>query len=353
MAKSQAFIKKWWKNLIYDPRDLRPILNLDTKIVAIGGGSGLATLLRGLKNYSKNISAIITCTDEGASSGQLRREFDILPPGDIRKCISALSEDEDLMARIFEYRFPKKSKGFGGHTLGNIWLAGLTEHLGSFEKAIETSSEILKTAGKILPVSLSQVRLGAIYSDQTKSIGETNISKPDKKIAKIFLDRRVRAYPKAVTAFQDADVILIGPGSLYTSVLPNFLVGGIKKAIKSNKRAIKIYIANCSTERGETENLTVEDHINLITDYLGKDILDFCLANKKIIKKSKTVSRLGSVNNITATAKTVGSCKIIKADVINSRSPLYHDSKKLAKAIVTIYNHNEARHRHKYKDLGN
>ncbi len=338
MSQTKSFIGKWWKNLIYDPRDREPILNLDTKIVAIGGGTGLATLLRGLKHYSKNISAIITCTDEGASSGQLRREFGILPPGDIRKCISALAEDEELMAKIFEFRFPEKSKGLSGHTLGNIWLAGLTEHLGSFEKAVEASSEILKTAGNILPVSLSQVRLGAIYFDKTKSIGETNIPKPDKKISRIFLDRKINIYPKALSAIENADIILIGPGSLYTSVLPNLLVEGVWSGIKNNKKATKIYICNCSSERGETENLTVEDHINLVTDYLGKDILDFCLANKKIIKKSKIVSRLGSVNNITAAAKTVGSCKIIKADVINSKSPLYHDSKKLAKAIVTIYN---------------
>lgn len=345
MSKPKSFISKWWKNLLYDPRDREPILNLDIKIVALGGGTGLATLLRGLKDYSKNISAIITCTDEGSSSGQLRREFDILPPGDIRKCISALAEDEDTLAKIFEYRFPKKSKEFGGHTLGNIWLAGLTEYLGSFEKAVEATSEILKTAGKILPVSLSKVRLGAIYFDKTKSIGETNIPKPDKKISSLFLDKKVNANPKAIEAIENAGLIIVGPGSLYTSVLPNLLVTGIQKAIKDNKNSTKIYICNCSTERGETENMTVEDHIKIVTNYLGNDILDFCLANKKIIKKSKTVSLLGSVNNITAKAKTVGSCKIIKADVINSKSPLYHNSKKLAKEIVTIYNQSKDKRR--------
>jgi len=338
MPQSKSFISKWWKNLLYDPRDREPVLNLDIKIVAIGGGTGLATLLRGLKDYSKNISAIITCTDEGASSGQLRREFDILPPGDIRKCISALAEDEEMMAKIFEYRFSKESKEFGGHTLGNIWLAGLTQHLGSFEKAVEATSEILKTSGKILPVSLGQVRLGATYFDKTSSVGETNIPKSGKQILNIFLDKKVNANPKVVEAIKNADVILIGPGSLYTSVLPNLLVNGIKKSIINNKKAAKIYICNCSSERGETENLSVEDHINLVDNYLGKDILDYCLANKKIIKRSKTVSKLGSINNISATAKAVGRCKIFKADVINSKSPLYHDSKKLAKAIVTIYN---------------
>lgn len=165
----------WLKGIIYGPIGTDFALANSAKVVVIGGGTGLLTLLRGIKNYFYNLAAVVTTTDDGASSGIISREFDTLPPGDIRKCISALAKDENLTSKILEYRFPRGNKSFSGHTLGNIWIAALTRHFGSFDKAIEATSEIFATQGKILPATLDSVRVGAIYSDGKKIIGESKI----------------------------------------------------------------------------------------------------------------------------------------------------------------------------------
>lgn len=333
------FIKSWWQNLIYDPNDPRLLAGGDIKIAVIGGGTGLSVLLSGLKKYSNSISAIVAVTDDGSSTGVIRKEFDILPPGDIRKCISALAYDEEIMSEILEFRFPSKNNSLSNHTLGNIWIAALTKHFGSFERAVEVTSIIFRTAGAILPATLDNIEIGAIYSDGKKILGESKIPKAGKKIESIFLNRKnVRAYTKTVSALDQADLIIIGPGSLYTSVIPNLLITGIRKAIKNNKSALKMYIANCSTERGETEGYSVADHIKAINNHAGFKIFDYCLANNNIVKKTRNISRLGEVYNITAIEDEIEGCKIIKADLVNEKKPLYHDKDKLAKEIIKLYN---------------
>jgi uncharacterized cofD-like protein len=334
-----AFFQNWWKGMRYEPQDPRFLAGGEIKIVAIGGGTGLSTLLRGLKKYSNQITAIVAVTDDGKSSGLIRKEFDILPPGDIRKCISALAKDEKLISGVLEYRFNKKGSFLSGHTLGNIWIAVLSKYFGSFLKAIEATTEIFATAGKVLPATLSKTELCATYSDGKTTEGESKISRHGKRIIKVFMKNpSTGAYSKAVIAIKNADLIVFGPGSLYTSVMPNLLIFGIAKAIKENAKSLNIFVCNCSTERGETEHYTVKDHIQAVIDHIGGNPFDFCLVNKKIVKTSKNASILGNINNITTKEKEILGCRIIQSDSVDNKNPLYHDSEKLAKALIELYN---------------
>ena len=324
---------------MYEPGDPRSNSGKDIKIAVIGGGTGLAVLLKGLKQYSNHISAVVAVTDNGKSSGIIRQEFDILPPGDIRKCISALATDEELLSEIMEYRFQQNGSSLSGHTLGNIWITALTKHLGSFPKAIEATTEIFNTAGKVLPATLSKTELCAVYDDGRKIIGESKIPRAGRKIEKVYLkNASVGAYSKAAIAIKEADLIIFGPGSLFTSVIPNLLIHGIAKAVRGNKKSVNVYICNSSTERGETENLSVSDHIKAIFDHYKGKTFDFCLVNNKVIRKSKDTSRLGSVHNITTKEKEILGCSIVSGDLIDINRPLYHDSEKLAKAVIELYN---------------
>lgn len=335
----KKIFKKWWHGLLYEPNDPRQYVGGDLKIVVIGGGTGLSNLLRGLKHYSNKITAVVSVMDNGASSGMIRKEFDILPPGDIRKCISALAYDEELVSKLMEYRFRTGENSFSGHTLGNIWITALTEHYNSFEKAIEATTEIFKTAGRVLPSTLQRTDLCAEYENGEKVCGESEIPQAGKKIKKIYLNKKgIRGYKKAIEAIREAQIIIFGPGSLYTSVIPNLLISDIRNAIRENTKSLNIYICNCSTERGETENYSVENHIEAIFDHcLGKPF-DHVLVNNKVVKKSKNASALGNINNITTTKNKLSECKIISRDIVSDKNPLYHDSEKLAKAVVELYN---------------
>lgn len=329
-------LKKWWQNLIWEPGDPKLLAGGKIKIAAIGGGTGLSTLLSGLKQYSNDISAIVAVTDDGKSSGKLKQEFDVLPPGDIRKCISALAYDEELISNILEYRFGK-SRSLSEHTLGNIWITALSENYKSFAKAVEVSSELFNTAGRIYPATLQKVDLGADYGWGRSVIGESKIPRAGKKIAKVYLTKKnVQAYKKAVDAIYKSDLIIIGPGSLYTSIIPNLLIRGIREAIKKNKSAIKIYIMNCSTERGETEGYGATDHIKTLFDHAGR-VFDICLVNNKLIQKNKEYSKLGKVNNIVTNQEKILGVDIVNRDIINRKNPLYHDANKLASALIELY----------------
>lgn len=335
----KTFLKNWWDGLRYEPEDPRLLAGGRIKIVVIGGGTGLSVLLRGLKKYSNEITAIVAVTDDGSSSGLIRKEFDILPPGDIRKCISALAYDEKLISNLMEYRFGMHSKTLGGHTLGNIWITALTEYFGSFEKAVEATTEIFESAGKVLPATLKKVELCALYADGKRACGESKIPRPGVGIKKVYLNnKKIKAYSKVVEAIADAELIIFGPGSLYTSVIPNLLIEDIANAIRNNTESTNIYVCNCSTERGETEGYSVRDHIKAIYDHCGGGAFDYCLVNNKVMKVSKNASVLGSVNNITCTEREIIGCKIAQSDVLSRRNPLYHDSEKLAKEIIELYN---------------
>lgn len=329
--------KKWWQSLIYEPGDPKLLAGGKIKITAIGGGTGLSVLLRGLKKYSGSISAVVAVTDDGASSGKLRKEFDVLPPGDIRKCVSALAYNEDLISHILEYRFSGRKKSLSGHTLGNIWITALTKYFGSFAKAVEATSQIFTTAGTIYPATLSKVRIGAEYTSGRRAVGESNVPQPGRKIKRVFLTKKnIRAYNKAVESILKADLIVIGPGSLYTSIIPNLLIPGIRKAIIKNKGAVKIFVVNCSTERGETEGYGVADHIEAIFDHAGR-VFNLCLVNRKMIKRSDKFSKLGKINNITTKEDELLGCKIIHSDIVSRKYPLFHDQNQLALSLINVY----------------
>ena len=255
-------------------------LNRGPKIVVIGGGTGLSTLLRGLKDYSSNITAIVTVADDGGSSGRLRREIGVLPPGDIRNCIAALADEEELLTELFQYRF-KAGDGLVGHSFGNLFLTAMSEITGDLEQAVATSSKVLAISGKVLPSTLSDVSLWAEMEDGRLIEGESNIPQAGGKIKSIgCIPANPPALPSAVAAIEDAEYIIIGPGSLYTSIIPNLLVPDIRDAI-ANADVPRIYICNIMTQPGETEGYSVADHIREIDRISKQKLFDAVLVHRK------------------------------------------------------------------------
>ncbi|HWI49193.1 MAG TPA: YvcK family protein [Rummeliibacillus sp.] len=256
-----------------------------TRIVLIGGGTGLSTLLRGLKKYPVDLTAIVTVADDGGSSGRLRDDFAIPPPGDVRNVIAALSEVEPLVEEMFQYRFKGKEE-LGGHSLGNLMLTALTEITGDFSHAIREMSRVLNVHGKVLPAANQRITLLAELIDGTIVKGESKIPTFNTRIKRVYLSPPdVLPLQEAVNAIENADIIIIGPGSLYTSILPNLLVGGIKKAVLEAK-GHKIYICNLMTQAGETSNYTAGDHVQVLYDHVGKNFIQTILINNEEVPKA-------------------------------------------------------------------
>lgn len=264
------------------------------RIVALGGGTGLSVLLRGLKEYVAkrkeesarrpiaDLAAIVTVTDDGGSSGRLRREYKVLPPGDIRNCMVALSKDEHLLGDLFQYRFPA-GRGLAGHSFGNLFLTALTNVTGDFPKAVRVSGEVLAIRGRIFPSTAQNVTLEAELEDGAIICGETNISRSKKRIRQVRLvPRRVRPLPEVLKALREADLILVGPGSLYTSIIPNLLVEGVV-GVMARSAASCIYIANLMTQPGETQGYSVADHVRAIYEHTQPGLFDFVVINRKPI----------------------------------------------------------------------
>ncbi len=261
------------------------------RIVAIGGGTGLSTLLRGLKEHVAlrkqersrrpiaDLAAVVTVTDDGGSSGRLRRDYRILPPGDIRNCMVALSKDEALLSHLFQYRFPAGG-GLRGHSFGNLFLTAMTHVTGDFTEAVRQSGEVLAIRGRIFPSTVQNVTLEAVLEDGSVVSGETRISRSRRRIRRLRLSpRRVRSLPEVLEAIRQADLITLGPGSLYTSVIPNLLVSGVAEAIEQS-RAQRVYIANLMTQPGETQNYTVADHIRAIYEHTRPQLFDWVVINR-------------------------------------------------------------------------
>jgi uncharacterized cofD-like protein len=264
------------------------------RVVAIGGGTGLSSVLSGLKQYAHphdertpavDITAIVTVTDDGGSSGRLRREFAVLPPGDIRNCMVAMSEDSALLSRLFQYRFAA-GRGLKGHSFGNLFLMALTQIMGDFANAVTVSSEVLNIAGRIYPSTGENVSLEAKLADGSTATGETNITASRHRIRSVRLrPRKVRPIAAALTAIAEADLITLGPGSLFTSVIPNLLVDGIPEAIRSSP-AIKAYFVNLMWQPGETTNFSASDHVRAIYRHAGGALLDYAVVNIRGITSS-------------------------------------------------------------------
>jgi uncharacterized cofD-like protein len=307
------------------------------KIAAIGGGTGMPTLLRGLKAYSSNLTAIVTVADDGGSSGKLRRDLGVLPPGDFRNNIAALARDEGLMTQLFQYRFGEG--GLEGHSFGNLFITALANVTGSFEQALIESSRVLVIRGKVLPSTLTDVTLMADLrepdSDSTRRVsGESAIPERIGTIERVFLSPDdVPAYPESIQAILAADLILLGPGSLFTSILPNLLVKGITDAIRSSK-ALKIYVCNVATQTGETEGFTVEDHVRAIELHVGKDFFDIVLINNHLPELPPDTN-FAYVRRQNENGSGTGSkVRIHGAPLVDDRRPWRHNSERLARAIM-------------------
>jgi uncharacterized cofD-like protein len=320
------------------------------RIVALGGGTGLSTLLRGLKEHMvrrpdelataerpiSDLAAIVTVTDDGGSSGRLRRENRILPPGDIRNCMVALSKDEALLGRLFQYRF-NAGRGLTGHNFGNLFLAALTHVTGDFIEAIRVTSKVLAIRGRIFPSTLSNVHLVAKLEDGRVVHGETRISASRVPIQRLDLSpSRVRPLPAAIEAIDQADLILMGPGSLYTSVLPNLLIPEIAAAIARSK-APRVYIANLMTQPGETTGYGLADHVCAIQKHVPRRVIDFVLANRQVI--SPVVARRYRAEGATPVAvdlaalKNLG-CRVILDDLVEEHTVLRHNSQRLSHLLL-------------------
>ncbi len=309
------------------------------EIVAFGGGTGLSNLLRGLKKYSDNITAVVTVADDGGSSGRLRDEMGILPPGDIRNCLVALADREPLMEKLFQYRFQSEGQ-LEGHSFGNLYIAAMTEVLGDFEEAVRASSKVLAIRGRVLPASNEDIKLGAHYQDRETRIGESAIPAYDKKIEEVFLKPETAATtPEVLEAVKNAEIILIGPGSLYTSILPNLLIKGIPESLKKSS-ALKIYIANVMTQPGETDGYTAADHARAIIDHVGDGLFDYIIVNGE--KGSDEVMKRYEAEGafpVKVDEKRLKdmNLKIIEKKLLMSDSYLRHDPDALAEVIYRLY----------------
>ncbi len=306
------------------------------KIVAIGGGTGLSTLLRGLKTYDVDITAVVTVSDDGGSSGKLRKELGVLPPGDIRNCLIALAEEENLITKLFKYRFPKKG-GLSNHSFGNLFLTALTSVSGGFDKAILNASDVLAIKGKVLPVSLENVKINATLVGGEKILGESKISKIKSAIDNIELyPKNAKVSQSVIDSILVADCIIFGPGSLYTSVIVNLLFDGVVCAIKKSK-AKKIYISNIMTQVGETSNFTLSDHINAIIKHTYPEILDAVFVNKGKIPKN-IMDRYAKEYAVPVKADKLKykNIKIIKKDFVSKSQYAHHDFVKLSRAIFNF-----------------
>ncbi|MFH1287683.1 MAG: YvcK family protein [bacterium] len=265
-------------DIIFENRQLKK----GPRIVAVGGGTGLPVLLYGIKEYTSNISAVVTVADDGGSSGELRKGMKILPPGDIRNCLVSLADSAPLMGNLFQYRFGKET-GLDGHSFGNIFIAAMSEVTGDFGKAVKELSRVLAIRGNVIPVTLDDVQIGANMKDGREVIGESNISKSKGGISRIFTKPK-EIYPTkdVLKAIEEAEAVILGPGSLYTSVIPNLIVKGIPEAIEKSD-AVKIYVCNIMTQPNETDGFSVGDHLQAIEDHTENHLIEYVIVNNGVI----------------------------------------------------------------------
>lgn len=321
-------------DIIYTKRRL----NRGPAVVVIGGGTGLSTLLRGLKSTTTNITAIVTVADDGGSSGRLRNDLGMVPPGDLRSCLVALADTEPLMERLFQYRFGGAGD-LAGHSFGNLYIAAMTQVVGDVEKALQESSKVLAVRGQVLPSSACSVRLVAEMKDGSEVIGESNIPLSGKVIRRVMIDPvDAPAVQSAVQAISEADIVVLGPGSLYTSIIPNLLVKDIAKAIRQSK-ARKIYVCNVMTQPGETDGFSAADHVRTILDHGGGGLIDYALVNVEEVAACllENYARQGAcpvLPDIEA-IEALG-VKVVRSRLINETNWVRHDPVRLAKMILSM-----------------
>lgn len=314
-------------------------LSRGPRIVTIGGGTGLSVLLTGVKEYTSNISAIVTVADDGGSSGRLRQQFDILPPGDIRNCLVALADAPTLMRDLFQFRFDKSSE-LNGHSFGNLFITVMTRLTGDFEKAVKETSKVLALRGQVIPSTLNNVQLVAQHKDGSTTIGEDKIPKAQSPINKVYLQPSgPQATPDAIKAIEEAQMIIFGPGSLYTSIIPNLLIEEIAEAIASSG-AIKVYVCNVMTQPGETDGYSAADHIRALISHSHPRVLDYAIVNTGEIPQD-ILQRYAQQNSyfVINDRKKIENMgyRAIEEDVAKVQEDVIrHDYAKLAKIILGL-----------------
>ena len=313
-------------------------LSKGPKIVVIGGGTGLSVLLHGLKAYTSNLTAIVTVADDGGSSGRLRKQFNILPPGDIRNCLVALADTEPMMQDLFQFRFPEGTE-LAGHNFGNLFITAMTKIAGDFENAIKESSKVLAISGQVIPATLKRVTLVAAHVDGTKTYGETKISKSTSPISRVnLMPEGCLPTEAALDAINAAELIVLGPGSLYTSVLPNLIINNMAETIKATK-AKKLYVCNVMTQSGETDNFSAYDHIKAIQDHISCKFIDYCIINTGIIPDEFRVKyqKEGAIPVVADDEKIkAAGISVIADNVISTKDHVRHNSEKLAENIMAL-----------------
>mgnify|MGYP001619226346 FL=1 len=312
------------------------------RIVTVGGGTGLSVLLQGLKEYTSNIAAVVTVADDGGSSGRIRQQFDILPPGDIRNCLVALADAPTLMQELFQFRFDSSSE-LSGHSFGNLFITVMTKLTGDFEKAVKESSKVLAIRGQVIPSTLNKISLVAKYKDGSTQEGETSIPNKKRQITNIYLNPPdIQGTPDAIKAISEAQAIILGPGSLYTSVIPNLLIKEIREAILASS-ALKIYISNVMTQPGETDGYTAYEHIKAIIEHSSPRIIDYCVVNSRLISQ-ELLEKYQQDNSfpvlIDIDKIRHAGYRVIEGDLVNSLDYVRHDSGKLAKIVIDLIQEN-------------
>ena len=307
------------------------------KIVAIGGGTGLSTLLRGLKRRTTNLTAVVTVSDDGGSSGRLQKELGVLPPGDVRNCLVALADDEALVTDLFRYRF-EEGAGLTGHSFGNLFLAAMSGITGNFDAAIKESSRVLNIVGRVLPTTLSVVQLCAETDDGTIVAGESNIPKARRPIRRVFFEPATATpLDEVIEAIRTADAIVLGPGSLFTSILPNFLVERITSEV-AHSNAVKIYVCNVMTQPGETDNMSAADHVEALFRNAGARVCDYVIVNDEPPHKLLTTYAEERQVPVAPDVERIRELGLtpIRAQMISENLTVRHDPEKLADQVVEV-----------------
>ena len=305
------------------------------QVVAIGGGHGISMVLRGLKDYTHNLTAVVSVADDGGSSGELRRTLGILPPGDIRNCLAALSNDEDLLTQLFQYRF-SGSEELSGHSFGNLFISAMVDITGSFDDAILESGKVLSVFGKVLPSTLENVHLVADVQlpnidSEVRVVGESRIPEATGKVRRVWIEPNdAMAFPAAIQSILNADMIIVGPGSIFTSILPNLLVPDLLAAFQSS-RALKILVCNIATQKGETDQFNLNDHVKALEDNIGSPSFDLIICNDNY-----SVPQPEGTEWVVMDEEMVKDQRIYCGDLIDIEFPWRHDSKKLAKILMDL-----------------
>lgn len=308
------------------------------RIVAIGGGTGLSVLLRGLRKHTDNLTAVITVADDGGSSGRLRRELGVLPPGDFRNCLVAMSEDESLLAELFQYRF-KEGDGLKGHSFGNLFIVAMANVTDGFDQALVESSRVLAVRGRVVPATTSNLQLSARFKDGSVVSGESSIARRKGEIERLMIEpEEAAAHPLAVRAISEADLVVIGPGSLYSSILPNLMVSGVSDAVRRTSATV-VYVCNVATQVGETGDYTLAEHVTALRKHTFEEIADYVIGNSNPPDIGDRFEGEGVVHDGSPLKNTT----ILLSDLVDESHPVRHDSDKLADAIMQIHGVSDGR----------